>query len=97
MASKRKRVKFYAVRSGRVPGVYEKWEDAEAQVCAASLIAREMVPRLTMQVIGFPGSLHKAFETFEEAAVSPALGDGREGKVELTICRRLHRSPMPTR
>jgi hypothetical protein len=30
--SKRKGTKFYAVRVGRTPGVYESWDDAEAQV-----------------------------------------------------------------
>lgn len=30
--NKRKGTKFYAVRVGRTPGVYESWDDAEAQV-----------------------------------------------------------------
>lgn len=32
--SKKKGGKLYAVKVGRVPGIYETWEEAEAQVCS---------------------------------------------------------------
>ena len=44
-------MKYYAVRVGRVPGIYTNWNTTSAQVT------------------GFPGAVHKKFDTLQEAEI----------------------------
>lgn len=55
--------KFYAVRIGRIPGVYQTWEAANRQVRITSGYAAEA------KVEGFPGARHKSFASAREAYV----------------------------
>jgi viroplasmin and RNaseH domain-containing protein len=68
-AQKKKGPKWYGVRRGRQPGIYETWSEAEKQVGPTFLL--ESWPAADpLQVVGFPGALHASFKTYDEARVS---------------------------
>lgn len=71
--SKKNTSKFYAVKYGRKPGVYDNWKDAEAQVSPPRRLYFEQ-SALISQVSGFPGAQHHSFGNLEDANVaqSPA-------------------------
>jgi viroplasmin and RNaseH domain-containing protein len=63
--SKKKGNKFYAVRVGRTPGVYQSWDECEMQV----RYQLSGVYSTDVQVKQYPGAVHKAFKTEDEATV----------------------------
>lgn len=67
---KAKRHRFYAVRVGRVPGVYDTWEETERQVREGHTRQTVEGNILMSQVSSFPRAIHKSFPTRAEAEVS---------------------------
>ncbi len=59
--------KWYAVRIGRQPGVYDTWEEAERQVSRLRKILHSVE---VAQINGFPGAIHRWFPNYHAATVS---------------------------
>ena len=59
--------KFYAVKAGREPGVYDTWSEAEDQVSRAG--QPPISTEFCSKVDGFRGAYYQTFQTRQEAEV----------------------------